>query len=345
MKSPVIITGFPRSGTTLARAVVGAHPSIELVNESELLHSALRANYDAASRVSAGAREALLCDLESSALTRRHLAALPEGARAAYLSAPGDLDIRAVYELLLPRSREAPVWGEKSLTALSWVDRILELYPDAFFLAMVRDPRAAVRSKLVKDRARQAGERTTEGEKRALDPWSEWPACARLAMSWQDAAEIVSSLSRRLGSDRFMVCRFEDLVASAGAFSRRVCAAIGVDHDATMLDPAARANDPVLARRGAFAHGRVATEVDATRASAHLDLHPALTAIIEKLAAEGMRHLGYEPTRAARTLFDRLRYGARLSRNRGRLQKARIVDRANRFPGWDFAGSREDHSS
>jgi hypothetical protein len=45
-KNPVFIFGFPRSGTTLIRSVLGQHSRITLINEPELIWARRHAGCD-----------------------------------------------------------------------------------------------------------------------------------------------------------------------------------------------------------------------------------------------------------------------------------------------------------
>ena len=101
MRCPVFIVGPARSGTTLVRALLGAHPSIELRNEPELILSLVRAGIGPDDMVPRDDRVRLLLDLGHTGLTRQHLSTLAPAVIEEFLTAPKDLGFTDVYERLL----------------------------------------------------------------------------------------------------------------------------------------------------------------------------------------------------------------------------------------------------
>lgn len=166
--------------------------------------------------------------------------------------------------------------------------RILAEIPDARFLFMVRDPRAAIASKLATERPYHPGQKMA------------WAGALVAALQWRWYAR----LARRLGGHvELHVVAYEQLLAAhrqtLDVLSRFFATATGYG-GATYRVPAAERS----------IHARVeAGGLEGDRATAwREELSPDDQAVIELVCAREMRRLGYEPElqigafRAARIL-------------------------------------------
>ncbi len=248
-----------------------------------------------------------LASLSRGGLTSRHLGSLPDEAIRAFQELPSHATTREVYEALLPRP-PSPLWGEKSIrTALSW--RLgKDLYPTATFIHVVRDPRTAVRSALVK-RGRDPATLTSRQQLTARR------SAAHLACRWNrfvcagDEASV-------LGNDYLRV-RYEDLVASPQLVIEGVCDFLDLDYEPIMGHADARKSDVVLTSAGGVHHRRLTEPIGASS-----DLQPMpslLRAAVERVATEGMARTGYVPessvaTRASEALVRGAQWGLDRSR-------------------------------
>src|SRR5687768_5261692 len=116
IRSPLFISGFPRSGTTLLRSILTAHPDIHLVNEPDLIPNLLMAGFDINDRLSQIDRESFLRAYEvcGGGSGRRHLSNLPPGRAEKFIAQTPDLSFREGFEFLLPKPENAKVWGDKT---------------------------------------------------------------------------------------------------------------------------------------------------------------------------------------------------------------------------------------
>jgi Sulfotransferase family len=153
--------------------------------------------------------------------------------------------------------------------------RILEEIPDARFIFMVRDPRAAIVSKLATERPYHPGQKMA------------WAGALVAALQWR----WYTRLARRLGGHvELHVVAYEQLLAAhrdtLDALSRFFAIATG-SGGATYRVPAAERS----------IHGRVeAGGLEGERATAwREELSPDDQAVIELVCSREMRRLGYEP--------------------------------------------------
>src|SRR5262249_26925472 len=146
LRNPLFILGYPRSGTTLLRALLGAHPQIHLVNEPELIRGIRTAGFGIHDHVAQEGRSRLLRVLNTIGLCRRHLSTLPPETLDRFLADQKDLSFKELYECLLPKPDEVTIWGEKSLSNIFHIHELVQLYPNALFVHVVRNPQATLHS-------------------------------------------------------------------------------------------------------------------------------------------------------------------------------------------------------
>ncbi len=313
-RNPLLICGYPRSGTTLLRSMLCQHARIRLVNEPELLLAFYRAGHSLSSTLSPDQQRRLRTELGRVPLCDRHLQRLPPAVLAALDRSPDWATVRDLYESLLPRPPGFDgVWGEKSLNNLFFVPDILTVYPDALIVHLVRDARSTALSSYQKKIACSQTERS-----RLETAWLEWaPFFASRAMRWARWMEFARGLDKRA----VLQIRYEDLVAEPQKHLQRICAELGVDYEPRMLEAASRGNDPVLASAQAYAHGNIAREIDPSRARAYQSLPPALTWVVERFAGESLEALGYELVRPELTAWQRWQVRWQWLKHRRRLEQ------------------------
>jgi hypothetical protein len=214
----------------------------------------------------------------------------------------------------------AEVFGEKTPNHLVWWEPINRAAPRVGFVAVVRDPRAVVASNLDM-------------------PWRDDPTLPRwgdqthlaLAALWSFLQAQVVRMERKLGRDRCLVLRYEDVVADPDAARARVAGFLGRSPDgATQPAPPGivlpwetwktDALDPV-------SDDRVSNWRQA--------LDDRQAAEIAVLCRAGMRHFGYTEDRpspaAVVATWGRLGPGAglRIARyRRGRRVNLRAIERS-----------------
>jgi Sulfotransferase family len=212
--APIFIVGAQRSGTTMFRLMLNAHPRIAIPYETDFIHK-----YEA--------RASEFGDLTDDANVARLVDAIRHEqfvARGGFVCGhAGDvLDLleqrtmSGVVDALFTlhaRSKGKQRWGDKTPGVVD-VLRLYRLFPDACFIHMIRDGRDVALSR--------------------RRSWSN-RSVLRSAHAW---AFIVSSIRRAspvLG-DKYMELRYEDLVAQPQEMLERVCQFIGEKFDPAMLE-------------------------------------------------------------------------------------------------------------
>lgn len=286
------VVGVGRSGTTLLRLILDAHPELAIPPETHFLPALIQRS----GQPLFGPRRAtrlIVTDehrrwpdfgLEEEQLLERLQELRPFNLSDA---------VRAFY-LLYAERHGKPRWGDKTPTYVRRMGAIKRTLPEVRFIHVIRDGRDVMLS--TNQRIKQRGHR---------DPLS--PAAA--ARRWRRQITKARELGPRVGD--YMEIRYEDLVTDTEATVRRVCDFIALDYDPQMLRYHERAEERLKEMAGAMPAraGRPAREAG-ERLRAHRmatkppskeriarwreEMDPADRAEFERYAGSLLRELGYE---------------------------------------------------
>ncbi|HEY8467829.1 MAG TPA: sulfotransferase [Solirubrobacterales bacterium] len=286
------VVGVGRSGTTLLRLILDAHPELAIPPETHFMPQLIQRSgqlHFTPKRVvrlivedehrrwpDFGLDEEQLLE-RFQALERFNIAdALREFYRA-YADKHGK-----------------PRWGDKTPDYVRRMRRIKRTLPEAYFIHVIRDGRDVTLS--TNQRIEQRGHRDPIGPEMA-------------ARRWRTRIEKARADGPVLGD--YMEIRYEDLVTDTEATVRRVCSFIGLDFDPEMLRYHERAEERLREMAGAMparagrppreagerlrAH-RMATKPPSKERIARWreEMDPEYRAVFEQHAGDLLRDLGYE---------------------------------------------------
>jgi len=282
------VIGVARSGTTLLRLMLDAHPELAIPPETHFIPKVIKA-FEHGDDPAADAFEVITAHrrwadfgLEAEELRARF-------DRHRRLTA-GDA-LREFYGLYASKHGKAR-WGDKSTNYVRKMKAIRRTLPEARFVHLIRDGRDVALSLLDV----HFGPTTIED---AAEKWS---------------SEI--RRARRQGSrgDDYLEVRYEDLIADPEPVLRRICQGTELPWDATMLDYQDRAGGRIaeIARDFERAEGEavpadvrarhqanVSKPLQADRAARwRTEMAAPDIAAFERIAGEMLDELGYERAQA-----------------------------------------------
>ncbi len=211
---PVFVGGSVRSGTTLLRVMLHAHPDIAVPREIHLTLRAFLHRFRAGNLAKDKNRAAFIDWMIGSGIGFDRLLVEESDARARLATAPPTIGSFVGTLLRLYAERHgASRFGEKRPLNINAHRALVAMFPNLQFIDIVRDPRAVMAS------VRKLG-------------WLEKPHFGSLPGAldaWVRAVRAGMSMESRYGSDRYLRLRYEDLVADPETNLRRVCRFVRLD--------------------------------------------------------------------------------------------------------------------
>jgi hypothetical protein len=221
---PIFVVGCPRSGTTLLRLMLDAHPHLAIPPESHFIPQVARVR----SRYERGG------GFDAERMARQVFAGirfqdwhLPQEAVLAAIRERRPRDLAGAVECFFVAYADAhgkPRWGDKTPGYSIELPLLSQLFPDARFVHLIRDGRdVAVSLMEVPRPPRSFAE--------AAQVWA-----FRVAKGRRDGEP--------LGPDRYLELRYESLVDDPETALKAICAIADLDYGPSMLeyhreDPAA----------------------------------------------------------------------------------------------------------
>jgi hypothetical protein len=206
------VVASPRSGTTLLRMMLDAHPQVAVPFETHFVPELI-----AAVEAGGGPEDALELLHGHRRWGDFHLDrdALLERLRSHDPLTPGDA-VRSFYSLYA-ESQGKHRWGDKTPEYVEFMRPIGRAVGEAHFIHVIRDGRDVALSRI---RWRQERSGKT-------------PPVRRMARRWKDAITVARKQARRV--EHYLEVRYEDLVAEPEPTLRRICAFTELDFDPAML--------------------------------------------------------------------------------------------------------------
>jgi hypothetical protein len=280
------IVGVTRSGTTLMRLMLDAHPDLAIPPETHFVPQLIKtankrgAGCEEAHGVVTGHRQWGDFGLDSGELLRRYCALDRIEAESV---------VRTFFELYAEREGK-PRWGDKTPNYIKRMKQIQRTIPEARFVHMIRDGRDAALSRF----------------KRLL---KEPPPIETVAERWVKKIEGARVDGEQLGG--YLEVQYENLVRDTEPELRRVCDFLELPWDPAVLHYYERAEDRLaeMARDLPGEEGKPMRPADHRR-EAHLltskppdptrlarwkeEMDPSQNAIFERVAGDLLSELDYE---------------------------------------------------
>ena len=267
------IVGSGRSGTTLLRLMLEQHPDLAIPPESyfpiSMRHRSSRYTSSAGFDL-----DAYATDLLANVRFRDWNLSEPAVRSALHGVEPIDWAeaIRRTFALYAEKE-DKPRYGDKTPWFIMRIGELSELFAESRFVHLIRDGRDVALS--IREMS-----------------WgpSRMPA---LAEFWAKRIRTGRREGARLGPERYLELRYEDLVEEPAGELRRVCAFLDLDFREEMLDYAGRAPDAVLERER-HQHRHLSQPVTKGLRDWRSQMSPGDVATFEAVAGRELVACGYE---------------------------------------------------
>jgi Sulfotransferase family len=265
-----------RSGTTLLRAILNAHPELAVPGETTMIakFGPHRSRYEAPGGFDV---ERLADDLIADTAFVRWGYGADDVRSALTTAAPESFAdaVRAMYASYAAREGKAR-YGDKAANHVLFMDKIAGLLPEARFVHLIRDGRDVALSFL------QAEFGTA--------------SIPEAAAEWERFVRRGRACGRMLGAPRYLEVRYERLVSEPELVVREVCDFVDLPFDPVMLRYHERA-EPLMANL-AFSgeHRNLSRPPTKGLRDWRLEMAPNDIARFESIAGGLLRELGYETT-------------------------------------------------
>jgi len=276
MDAPFFVVGCGRSGSTMLRLMLDAHPDLAVPGESHFIPPLWRRRreYERDGRLDA---DALAADIAGTPHFG-HWKIPPEP----YLEAIRALD-RPSFAEVVERAFLANAenhgkrrWADKTPIHVRHIELLSRLWPSARFVHLIRDGRDVALSYLTV-------------------PWGP-RTVLEAAWKWRRDVSAGRAASGALGPERYVELRYERLVEDPRGALEELCAFVDLPFDARMLDHAREVDRERLApASGLPYHARAATPPAAGARDWRTEMSEGDAADFEALAGRLLADLGYPP--------------------------------------------------
>lgn len=273
-EAPFFVVGCGRSGSTMLRLMLDAHPELAVPGESHFIPPLWRSRR----RYLRGGR------LDAAALAR-DIARTPHFghwkipaerflARVEALEHPAFAEVVGEAFLANAEHHGKRRWADKTPIYVRRIELLAELWPDARFVHLIRDGRDVALSYLGV-------------------PWGPGSVPAA-AWKWRRDVSAGRAAGPALGADRYLELRYEELVADPEEALRRLCGFVELAFHPSMLEHhAAVDRDRLAPPTGIPFHARAAGPVEARARDWRTDMPPGDVAAFEAVGGALLQDLGY----------------------------------------------------
>lgn len=212
---PVFVASSPRSGSTLLRLILDAHPQLAVPPPAWLTHFIYPYLYSYGDL----STEANLAEMIEDSLATPTIRAWPISPSAQEvrdeMREPTFAEMYAALHRLYAQSEGKERWGEKTPRVSFYMEDLKAMYPGAQFVHIIRDGRDVAID--IADSAL-------------------WPNnLYATAAVWRDFVESINESAETLGPDSFYVVRYEELCAEPEPVLEKLCEFLGEDFSPAML--------------------------------------------------------------------------------------------------------------
>ena len=305
---PIFVVACPRSGTTLLQLMLSAHPRMAIPPENRFVLDAWRSRRTFGN-LKKREKRAELADWIIARPKFKDLKLDKAEVKRAIIAGPPT--IGSALGIVLREYATAngkPRWGDKRPVYLNHLPWLLEMFPDAQFVHIIRDGRDCVASL-----------------KRM--PW--WKTGTIAAVSrWVQSMKMGERARSELRPDQYYELQYEHLVANPREELEKLCAFLGEDFDEIMLEHHRAVPDATPEYKKWHSRTNEAVSTKAMGQWAE-QLEPWEQAVMETVGRRYLQHYGYplSPDRPKAPLRRRAEALIDVQRRELRVKRMRYRDK------------------
>lgn len=224
--APIFIIGNPRSGTTLLRLILSAHPNIYIAQEGGFLLF-LYEKY----KNFAGEKGKIINFVEDLMQTKKiEYWGIVKEEIVNYIikkqpknySELGTMVYKYYGEKKYPGKKR---WGDKNNYYLNYIDTINEIYPESKFIHIIRDGRDVACS--YKDMSKIKNQKYAPNLPNQI---------IEIAENWKNNIETINASFNKINKNRYIEIKYEDLVQNTRNTAKELCDFLNEAYDEDMLN-------------------------------------------------------------------------------------------------------------
>ena len=231
LNNPLFVIGSPRSGTTLVRIMINAHPKVLIPPENG---GAIVYWYDKykdwtkkdlqSNRV----REYVDDLLSTKKIDTWHLSKQEVLSMIHELEPANYATLSACAYLAYGKKtkNKLHIWGDKNNFLIKHIDILYQLYPDAYFLYFIRDGRDVACS------YKALSNKKISGQYAPTLPTN----ASEIANHWVNNNEAALKSFGKIPENQLLTCYYEDLVQNTKQEAKKICDFVGEPYSTQMLD-------------------------------------------------------------------------------------------------------------
>lgn len=224
---PMFIIGSPRSGTTLLRLMLNAHKNVCVPPECGFIQW-LAPKYLSAIFDKKTIKE-FIADLKKT--KKIETWNLDFSRLEEYIERKGSQSFQEVCMCVIAfyasngRSKSVKYLGDKNNYYIDYLDEILEIFPNAKFLFLIRDGRDVATSYVTINNS------IIDSDYKPVLPNS----IKKIALSWNENNKKIHDFSLKIQPSQYMFLKYEDLITEPLEMCKQICDGLGLEFDENMV--------------------------------------------------------------------------------------------------------------
>lgn len=290
---PIIVMGYPRSGTTLIRSRLGSHKEIIMANEPELLFAVRKAGLDLFQEFERTHKTKLFSMREVIKPLDRFLNTLPSSLLDEIIQDSEVNNFKAIYERLLRFQNPNILWGEKSINNCFFIPELLQLYPKVLLVFVIRDPRSTLLSVYKKNILNIELGNTNRIIRRKYSTLQQIQSYSSIALRWSLWNEYILSEFRQVPDKNKFIVKYEEFIENSNEILHSLGEKIGLNLNEKTQKSDSQINHSLLSSNAGVFHKNLLNELDSSRTKSYHELSDILQVVIKRFTDKTALKFGY----------------------------------------------------